>query len=194
MSPAPRVILLDSCAYFRLGQSIRPLLQGTFGPPPPFSLFVLAILDQEYLTSSRLRNKFEWVHEPEYVQDRASKCYSCRGKTTAEVDTAFSYLAGYAREHKLRLVPEDLRALAVAFARTFILISDDRGIQETASAHGIEYWNSLKLLKLMLDNNRITKAKLIEIVEYWNHQNDLPCARHTLRAEFTELFGFECPI
>ena len=44
MSPAPRVVLLDSCAYFRLARSIHPLLAPTFGPPPPYSLFVLAAL------------------------------------------------------------------------------------------------------------------------------------------------------
>lgn len=194
MSPAPRVILLDSCAYFRLGQSVHPLLHGTFGPPPPFSLFVLADLDQEYLTSSRLRNKFEWVHAPEYVNDRASKRYSCRGKGAAEADTAFSYLAGYARENDLRLAPEDIRALAVAFARTFILVSDDRGVQQTASAHGIECWTSLKLLKLMLDHGRITSEKLIQIVDFWDYQNDLPCSKHALRKEFRALFGFDCPV
>ncbi len=93
-----------------------------------------------------------------------------------------------------RLAPEDLKALAVAYARNFVLISDDRGIQKTAFAHVIECWNSLKRLKLMLDNDRITKEKLIEIVEYWDHQNDLPCTRHALQSEFTNLFGFDCPI
>ena len=69
MSSAPRVILLDSCAYFRLARSIHPLLAGTFGPAPPYSLFVFAALDDEYLTNSRLRNKFEWVNETEYRED-----------------------------------------------------------------------------------------------------------------------------
>lgn len=40
MSLAPRVILLDSNAYFRLARSIHPLLAGAFGPSPPYSLFV----------------------------------------------------------------------------------------------------------------------------------------------------------
>ena len=38
MSPPPRVLLLDSCSYFRLARSIHPLLAETFGPPPPYSL------------------------------------------------------------------------------------------------------------------------------------------------------------
>ena len=60
--------------------SIHPLLAGSFGPPPPYSLFVLAELDDEYLTSARLQNKFEWVNAREYKQDREIKKYECRGR------------------------------------------------------------------------------------------------------------------
>ena len=73
MSPAPRVILLDSCAYFRLARSIHLLLVPTFGVPQPYSLFVLAALDDEYLTSSKLKHKFEWVNAAEYKADREGK-------------------------------------------------------------------------------------------------------------------------
>ncbi len=194
MSPAPQVILLDSCAYFRLGQSIRPLLKGTFGPSPPYSLYVLAALDQEYLTSSRLRSKFEWVHEAQYVQDRADKLYTCRGKSAKDAETVFSYLAGYAKANKLKLAPEDIRAMAVAHVREFILVSDDKGVQQTSSEHGIDCWSSLKLLKVMLDHNRIPREKLIEIVELWQYQNDLPCTKDVFKLEFEDIFGITCPI
>jgi hypothetical protein len=85
MSPAPRVILLASCAYFRLARSIHPLLAGTFGPAPPYSLFVLAALYDEYLTSSRLKNKFEWVNAREYKHDRETKAIAA-GSTASGGD------------------------------------------------------------------------------------------------------------
>lgn len=146
MSPAPRVILLDSCVYFRLARSLHPLLAGTFGPPPPYSLFVLAALDDEYLTSSRLKNKFEWVNDKEFKQDRESKKYKCQGKWSAEADNAFSYLAAYAKSNSLMLAPEDLKALAVGFVRNIAVVSDDRALCNVAAAHAVEcvwgFWSS----------------------------------------------------
>lgn len=140
MSPAPRVVLLDSCAYFRLARSIHPLLTGVFGPPPPYSLFVLAVLDDEYLTSSRLRSKFEWVNEKPYRDDRARKRFVCRGKWAAAADQAFTFLAGYAKNSSLTLASEDLRALAVGFARDIPVVSDDGAIHRVADEHGITCW------------------------------------------------------
>lgn len=194
MSPAPRVILLDSCAYFRLARSIHPLLTGTFGPPPPYSLFVLAALDEEYLTSSRLKNKFEWVNDKEFKEDRGKKKYSCKGKFATEVDTAFSFLAGYARDQGLILASEDLKALAVGFARGFRIVSDDRALRDVAAAHGIECCGTLELLKLLVDSNRVDIAKVREILAYWDHENDLPLGRKVLREQFKLLFGEDCPV
>ncbi len=69
MNPRIQPILLDSNAYFRLALSIHPLLQVCFGEDTQFSLFVLPELDDEYRTSVRLRHKFMWVAEQQYVQE-----------------------------------------------------------------------------------------------------------------------------
>ncbi len=92
MSSAPRVILLDSNAYFRLARSIRPLLSQPFGDPPPYALKVIEDLDRELSRSHRLNSKFHWVAEPEYSSDRKASQYSARGKTAPQVDRALSYL------------------------------------------------------------------------------------------------------
>jgi len=194
MSPAPRVVLLDSCAYFRLARSIHPLLAPTFGPAPPYSLFVLAALDDEYLTSSRLKHKFEWVNTSEYKADRDCKKYACRGRNSKEADTAFSYLAAYAKMHQLMLAPEDLKALAVGIARKFPVVSDDRNVRQVAEANDIECWLTLDLLKLMVDCKRIDLAKVKEIIEYWKHEDDLPRGIQELRTYYQSLFGGSCPI
>jgi hypothetical protein len=194
MSPPPRVILLDSCAYFRLARSIHPLLAGTFGPAPPYSLFVLAALDDEYLTGSRLKNKFEWVNGTEYRQDRRVKQFSCRGKSAAPADSAFSYLAAYAKNQRLILAPEDLKVLAVGFTRGFPVVSDDGCIRQVAAAHSITCWGSLDLLKLMVDCDRIDVPKVKEILQYWDHENDLPMGKDELRERYKELFGSGCPV
>jgi hypothetical protein len=188
------VVLLDSCAYFRLARSIHPLLAATFGPPPPYSLFVLAALDDEYLTSSRLRHKFEWVNAAEYQADRDGKKYACRGKYAKDADTAFSYLASYAKANNLLLAPEDLKALAVGFVRQIPVVSDDRAVRHVAEAHTIECWLTLDLLKLMVDCDRVDVAKVNVILEYWKHENDLPRGLTELRDHYSALFGSECPI
>lgn len=194
MSPAPRVILLDSCAYFRLARSIHPLLAGTFGPPPPFSLFVLGVLDDEYLTSSRLKNKFEWVNAAEYKQDRRTKRYACRGKWAGEANRAFSFLAGYAKQNGFMLAPVDLRALAVGFARQIPVVTDDRAVRHVAEMHAIECLGTLDLLKRMLDSGRIKMSKVNEVLAYLDHENDLPMGKSELRQRYKERFNVRCPV
>lgn len=194
MSPAPRVVLLDSCAYFRLARSIHPLLAPTFGPPPPYSLFVLVELDDEYLTSSRLHHKFEWVNGAEYKADRLAKCYACKGKYAQGASRAFTFLAAYAHNRLLTVSREDLKALSVGFVRQIPVVSDDRGIRQVADEHGIECWLTMDLLKVMVDCGHINLTKVNETLEYWHHENDLPRGLQELRDHYCRLFGGECPI
>jgi hypothetical protein len=42
VSEQPQAVLLDSNVYFRLACSIRPLLKGSFGDAPRYTMFVLA--------------------------------------------------------------------------------------------------------------------------------------------------------
>ena len=194
MSSAPRVILLDSCAYFRLARSIHPLLAATFGQPPPYSLFVLDVLDDEYLTNSRLQHKFEWVSSSEYKADRWSKRYSCRGKFAQKSSEAFTFLDAYVHNCHLSLAPEDLKALAVGFVRGIPVVSDDRCLRQVAEVHAIECWLSLDLLKVMLDCKRIDCAKVKELLELWNYENDLPRGKVEVREWYEKVIGSGCPI
>ncbi len=129
MSPAPRVILLDRNAYFRLARSIRPLLTECFGPPPPYSLFVLCELEEEYYSSRRLQTKFEWFMEAEFRADRARKQYRCAGRVSEGVDAALTNLTRFSDDKDLGMAPEDLRALAVGLVRGFPVVTDDQSMQ-----------------------------------------------------------------
>lgn len=193
MSPPPKVILLDSNAYFRLARSIHPLLAGTFGEEPIFSLYVLAELDDEYLTSSRLRTKFEWVNTDEYKRDRLGKRYEYSGTLRKQVETAFSYLVDYTKQNALNISREDLKALAVGFARGFPIVSDDAGLSDCAQKHGIECWSMVKLLKVMFTAGRIDSAAIKNLLEYLDYDNDLPMPINKLRRLFRYYFGTDCP-
>ena len=57
-------ILLDTNAYFRLAQSIHPLLKAAFGDQN-YTLYVLKELQVEYEKNPRLTNRFAWVNDAE---------------------------------------------------------------------------------------------------------------------------------
>ena len=194
MSGPPQVVLLDSNAYFRLARTIRPLLQGTFGTSPIYTLYVLDVLDDEYRTNPRLQNKFFWLNQAEYKTDRGLKRYKPAGKKIKGASTAFSYLDHYAREQRLSLAPEDLHALAVGLAFEFIVVTDDNGMCEVARAHGIACWGIITLLHLMVKSNKITMETVIELLQYLVQEDDLPMSRTDLSAEFQKTFGFVCPL
>ncbi len=194
MSSPPRVILLDSNAYFRLARSIHPLLSQLFGDPPPYALKVLEDLDKEFLRNPRLVSKFHWVANSEYCNDRKASRYSARGKTATQVETALSYLSKLAQLECIDVSLVDLKALAVGHARGFPVITDDKGMQKLAETFDIECWSTLKLLKLMLDCGRVGMEKIHETVEYWNAENDLPNSLHGFKRIYKEMFNEDSTI
>lgn len=194
MSASSQDVLLDSNAYFRLGNSVRPLLQQSFGSSPCYSLHILAELDDEYASNIRLQHKFEWVIQAEYRTDRTARRYELRGEERTQALTAFSYLDAYATEQGINLSREDLKALAAGLVKRIPIVSDDRGMAMVAEANGIECWSTLKLLHVMLAGGRVDMETVTQIIEYWEYEKDLPMALPRLRELFQELFGEECPI
>lgn len=194
MSDSSQDVLLDSNAYFRLGNSIRPLLQQSFGSSPKYSLYVLAELDDEYASSTRLRHKFEWVTQTEFRSDRKAKRYELRGEERTNAVNAFSFLDAYAMEQGINLSREDLKALAAGFVKGVPVVSDDGGLAQVAEAYGIECWSTVKLLHVMHTSGRIDFETVTQIVEYWEYEKDLPMGSNKLRQLFKELFGEDCPI
>lgn len=194
MSGQLQSVLLDSNAYFRLACSIRPLLKGSFGDAPPYTMFVLAALDEEYRKSVRLQSKFQWVVETEYRNDRAAKLYELNRKRREEADRALRFLADFADDHKLNVSLIDLKALAVGFVDSVPVVTDDGNMTKVAAAHDIECWNTIKLLKVMCSSGRIDDEKVTEILEYLKSENDLPMPLERLRKVFKEYFGTDCPI
>jgi hypothetical protein len=194
MSAPSQDVLLDSNAYFRLGISIRPLLQQSFGSAPQYTLYVLAELDDEYATSPRLKSKFNWVCETEYRTDRKAKRYELRGNDRESALTAFSFLMAYGDEHKINLSREDLKALAVGFVKGIPVVTDDGGMTRVAEANGIECWSTIKLMRVMVNSGRIEMEAVNEILEYWEYEKDLPMPVGKLRQLFEEYFNADCPI
>lgn len=62
-------ILLDSNAYLRLANSFHPLLGEGFGKEN-YTLHLIPEFQKEFDKNPRLKNKFGWVNQPEYVENR----------------------------------------------------------------------------------------------------------------------------
>jgi hypothetical protein len=195
MSDQPNDVLVDSVSYFRLAYCIRPLLRGSFGSAPPYTLHVLSVLDDEFNKSDRLQHKFGWVGDPAFKNDRAAKRYKIgKKKVEEEVHRTVKYLARYADEKALNVSLEDIKALAVGFVKSVPVVTDDMNMTEIAKAHNIDCWSTIKLLKLMHSSGKINDAKVEKIVKHWHQQKDLPMSLERVREVFKEYFGKDCPI
>ena len=185
------VILLDSNAYFRLACSVRPLLGGEFGPEK-CTLAVIPQLAQEFRRSNRLQSKFEWVLEPEYVDNRARHTLTPPKKHREEIELTCSYVAGRAEELGLTVSPVDCWALASAHVLRLSLATDDTGMQALAGdlQFGAKLLTTLELLKLMLDARRVSLEDVERVVQYWQYNRDLPS---NARENYQRLFGGPLP-
>ncbi len=89
-------ILIDSNVYFRLAQSIHPLLQIEFGKER-HCLYVIKELQAEYNKSPRLKSMFYWVNEPEYKKNRACELNISR-KNKQTITQVYDFIKDYAKD------------------------------------------------------------------------------------------------
>ncbi len=178
-------VLLDTNAYLRLAQNIRPLLFVEFGGKK-HCLYVIDEFENEFSRSSRLKNKFEWVNDAEYKENRKYKL-TVSNKEKKEIEIAEDVIDNLYKE--LTISPVDIKALAIAYVKEIKLITDDTDMHVVATELEVDCIGTLKLLKLMLDNNHISLEKVIEIAEHWNYIKDLPLGYKKFKEEFKQLFG-----
>lgn len=180
-------ILVDTNSYLRLAQSVKPLLFVPFGDSD-YCLYVIPELNEE-LVQKKLRNKFPWVDEPEYRNDR--KHYPATGrKQKKAIQQNFEFIW----EHVETELPGPSRvdALYIAYAIELDVhvITDDEDMIELAKAFGAKVMRTLELLKLMFDAGHIDMKKIRAIVSYWRHIKDTP---GQLTKQYRKLFGCDPP-
>ena len=168
-----RLILLDTCSYFRLGVSFRPILFRMAGDPD-YALKVLAELDREYNKNARLKTKFWWAKQKEHTEERAANCYTPMGKNVNAVRVAFSYIDQYAIDGNISVSLIDKRVLSVDYACGCIVVTDDKDMQGIAKVLGISYLDTLGLLKLMHERGRAALSDIDAVIEYWEYEKDFP--------------------
>lgn len=180
-------ILVDTNSYLRLAQSIKPLLFDPFGDNQ-YCLYVIPELNEE-LDRRRLKNKFPWVDDPDYRNDR--KHYPSVGnkEKRAILDT-FDYLWDHVQTELPG--PSEVDALYVAYAieLDIYVVTDDEDMISLAKAFGAKFMRTLELLKLMLDAGHIDMGKIRAIVSYWRHIKDTP---GQLTKQYRKLFREDPP-
>jgi hypothetical protein len=181
-------IFIDTNVYFRLAQSIRPLLNAEFGEQL-YCLYVIKELQQEYEKSPRLRNSFPWVNIPEFRDNRTHYLHISR-KEKKEIEQAFDFLFDHARTAYPGVSRVDVIGLAHAYVLGIPIATDDGDMLALAGDFEITALRTLDLLKLMHECGHIDIEKVREIANYLCYMNDKP---RDYRREYKRLFGEEPP-
>lgn len=177
-------ILIDSNVYFRLAQSIHPLLRQEFGANR-YCLYIIDGFDSEYVKNSRLNSTFGWVELKEYVENRSQKINRSK-KEKEEVRFNLEYLKETAIDLELTTSPTDIDALALAMVLDIYIVTDDSDMLKLAAEFDIKTYKTVELLKLMFDANHIDNVKIDSITSYLSYSNDLP---KDFAKDFINIFG-----
>lgn len=180
-------ILVDTNCYLRLAQSIRPLLFVPFGDRE-YCLYVIPELNDE-LEKKHLRNKFPWVDDPEYQNDR-NRHPTVSRKQKRSIQDTFDHIWDYVETELPGPSRVDALYIAYAIELDVHVVTDDEDMIVLAETFDAKVMRTLDLLKLMLDAGHIDMGKIQAIVSYWRHIEDMP---GQLRRRYRSLFGEEPP-
>ena len=180
-------ILLDTNAYLRLAQTIRSLLGKSFGKEN-FTLYIHKRFDEEISKSQRLKSKFYWVNDKEYIENR-KKRLSLSNKEKEEIETTFDFIWEFQKELSLGLSRVDIYCVATALTLEIPLVTDDQNMIKVCNEYDIKVLTTLELMKLMQDNNHITVELIKQMTEYWKYENDLPTNLTKFKKDIKRLFG-----
>jgi hypothetical protein len=184
----PCNIIVESCSYFRLAQSIRPLLKVPFGRKK-YCLGVIEELEKEYEKNPTLKNKFFWVREKEY-RDNRKDCFSLSRDQRIEINNTFFFIRDFARDEQLGVSEVDIRGLACAYVLKIPIVTDDADMLKAAMEFNISTYKTLELMKLMKDSGLVKMRQIRATVSYWAYQRDEP---KSFRKDFKRLFSEDPP-
>ncbi len=177
-------ILIDSNVYFRLAQSVHPLLGNEFGDNRN-CLYIIDGFEYEYFNSARLKTSFTWVQGEEYTSNRSQSINRSR-KEKQEIKFNLDYLKDTAKEKELTTSPIDIEALAVALTLEIPIVTDDSDMLDLAKEYEITTMKTLELMKLMHDHEHIDDDKIDSITSYWDYSKDFP---KDFLKDFKAIFG-----
>jgi predicted nucleic acid-binding protein len=176
-------ILVDTNAYLRLAQTIRPLLSVIFGDNK-YCLYILPELNKE-LEVHKLQNTFYWVTEDEYIQNRLHFPNISRKQKTA-IDQTFEHLWDHVQTELQGPSRVDALYIAYAIELGIPVVTDDQDMTDLANEFDAKVMSTLELLKIMLDSGRTDMKTIKALCDYWRNFGDRPA---NLEADFKRLFS-----
>jgi hypothetical protein len=165
-------ILLDSNAYLRLANSFHPLLHEPFGKER-YALYLIPGFQKEFDKNPRLTNKFGWVNQSEYIENRKHRIQVSRFQREQK-NLIYSYLWPHNISEGLGASRIDVQALAYGDAIEIPVVSDDSQMRELGITFGIEVWSLLDLLKIMYNSKRIELNDIKTLLNYLKYIKDWP--------------------
>jgi hypothetical protein len=165
-------ILLDSNAYLRIANSFHPLLHKPFGKKV-YALYLIPEFQKEFNKNPRLKHKFGWVDQPEYIENRKHRLRIMR-EQKEQIHLTYTYLWQHNVSEGIGASRVDVRALAYGAALDVPVVTDDRDMTELGKVFGIEIWGLLDLLKLMHTEGCVTLAQIKSLLDYLEYMEDLP--------------------
>lgn len=169
-------VYVDTNVYLRLAQSIHPLLFQSFCPQE-YTLYITHRFQQEYDRQPRLREKFYWVNQPMYAENRTQRINISR-EQTKDIVIALGFISDYNLAHAIGVQDVDIDILAHALVMELPVTTDDRDMTNLATTFNVEIWDSITLMKTMHDCEHVTIAQLDAAVEYMAYMEDLPRPRY----------------
>jgi hypothetical protein len=183
-----RKILLDSNAYFRLADNLYPLLSEPFGKDNEYRLYILSGTLGEYNYQARLQSKFDWVDNPKHQEDRKQRILKCSKSERDSIKNTTSFILDESRRNSYTCSRFDIECLATAYELSFILATDDGDLYHLAKEYEVNCISTIELLKLMLEEKRITLKEVQDTVYMWSYMNDLP---RNFKKDFMRAFSVQ---
>ncbi len=176
-------ILVDTNTYLRLAKTIRPLLFEPFGVQQ-YCLYIIPELNHE-LSNKRLNNKFPWVDEIEYQENR-NNFPTINKKQKSSIKQNFDFIWDHVQTSLPGPSRVDARYIAYALELEIPLITDDQDMIALAKEYDVQVMQTLELLKIMHDCEHVSLEMIKGLVEYWDYIKDIPA---NFKRDYRRLFG-----
>ncbi|MCQ8129970.1 DNA-binding protein [Methylomonas rivi] len=175
-------ILVDTNAYLRLANTIRPLLFAPFGEHE-YCLYILPELNEE-LNNHKMHNVFYWITEDEYVENR--KHFPAIGrKQKKAIAQTFDFVWDHVQTDLPGPSKVDALYIAYAIELGIPVVTDDQDMTALARVFDAQVMPTLELLKIMLECGHTDMKTIKSLCEYWRQFGDRPA---NLEADFKRLF------
>ena len=183
--------LVDSNAYFRLGDNLCPLFPKiiTLGKEG-FCTCILGGTFQEYLCQTRLQSKFDWVLNTRHVADRKKGKLRIQKHEASEIKRTKEFVYEGSKQLQLGCSPFDIECLVTAMVKDLVLVTDDLDLISLAEEYNCPVFSTIQFLGLLYENSQISKQDVVDTIDIWIWLDDLPSQ---WQQDYASVFGEKFP-